>query len=385
MDNQNARRCFYKGQNVKAEQLNKLQDYSDRGQANLIASLLGYGVVNGFEISIIEGHIVGVTAGLAFNLAGERLILAEGQQVNLAQYIPNVGEKTIKLGIIQDFIKTDPATDSMGNAEYTKWVPSVQFVLGESLDTGVFLLAEIKINPVSIVEIKATSANFTTLQKQIQNTFAFSTDRSSESIVANIDADIFNINNKSFADTIRDITYPINTTYTQSPNKTTGLFDETETPQALFGGDWELVDTKLFNNVPKKESNSLGYWEVYPNRTMVYRICGEIKTNIIDVIVESKVTLPIPFIDTKYSIEVPTIIDTYGSNRPVNTRINNITVTLKKTTFFNIGVQANNTDGNPAQPYCIATGYWKNPTDPISEDEEKNYVKIWKRIAPPIA
>ena len=175
MDNQNARRCFYKGQRVKAQEINDLQSYSDRGQANLIASLLGYGVVNGFEISIIEGHIVGVTAGLAFNLTGERLVLAEGQQVNLAQYIPNVGEKTIKLGIIQDFIKTDPATDSMGNAEYTKWVPSVQFVLGESLDTGVFLLAEIKINPVSIVEIKVTSVSFTTLQKQIQNTSALNT------------------------------------------------------------------------------------------------------------------------------------------------------------------------------------------------------------------
>ena len=258
MDNQNARRCFYKGQSVKAEHLNKLQDYSDRGQANLIASLLGYGVVNGFEISIIEGHIVGVTAGLAFNLTGERLVLAEGQQVNLAQYIPNVGEKTIKLGIIQDFIKTDPATDSMGNTEYTKWIPSVQFVLGESLDTGVFLLAEIKINPVSIVEIKATSANFTTLQKQIQNTFAFSTDRSSESIVANIDADIFNINNKSFADTIKDLIYPINYQYTQYPNEATGVFDETATPLALFGGTWEKLFTSesVFFRTQKSTSDT---------------------------------------------------------------------------------------------------------------------------------
>ena len=288
------KRNFYKGQSVKAEQLNKLQDYSDRGQANLIASLLGYGVVNGFEISIIEGHIVGVTAGLAFNLAGERLVLAEGQQVNLAQYIPNVGEKTIKLGIIQDFIKTDPATDSMGNAEYTKWTPTVKFVTGETLGTGTFELAEIKINPVSIVEIKATSANFTTLQKQtdtvsnnkkmidkkvtdltttvtenksaIENTVTNNKSaidgrvNTLSSTVATNKTDITALKNKTndptfsnrilslinsspFVWAIRSLAYPIKSTYTQYPNDR-GVFDKTETPKALFGGDWEL----LFSN-----------------------------------------------------------------------------------------------------------------------------------------
>ena len=180
------RQNFYQGQSVAPEHLNKLQTYAEQGQADLIASLLGYGIVNGFEVSTIEGHIVGVTAGLAFNLAGERLVLAEGQQVNLAQYIPNVGDKIVKLGIIRNFIKTDPVTDSMGNVEQTTWTPTVQFITGESLDSGVFELAEIKINPLSVVEIKATEAHFTTLQKQIQHTSALKTTEEGATLQGNI-------------------------------------------------------------------------------------------------------------------------------------------------------------------------------------------------------
>ena len=233
------RQNFYQGQSVAPEHLNKLQTYAEQGQADLIASLLGYGIVNGFEISTIEGHIVGVTAGLAFNLVGERLVLAEGQQVNLAQYIPNVGDKIVKLGIIRNFIKTDPVTDSMGNVEQTTWTPTVQFITGESLDSGIFELAEIKINPLSVVEIKATEAYFTTLSKQVTKAHAFSTDRLPESTIANIDADILNINKKSFADTIRDLIYPIDITYTQYPDETTGIFREKDAPLTLFGGVWE--------------------------------------------------------------------------------------------------------------------------------------------------
>lgn len=164
-----ARQCFYQGQSVAPEHLNKLQDFSMQGQASLISSLLGYGIVNGFEIETIEGHIVGVSAGLAFNLQGERLVLSEGKQVNLIEHKPNTGEKTIRLGMVLDYVKTEPTTDSMGNTVYTKWTPSVQFIIadssvgfGEEIRSA-FELADIKLSPTSITEINPTAPNFGTL------------------------------------------------------------------------------------------------------------------------------------------------------------------------------------------------------------------------------
>ncbi|MGL4677670.1 MAG: hypothetical protein ACRCWI_08425, partial [Brevinema sp.] len=181
-----ARQCFYMGQSVAPEHLNKLQDYSDYGQANLISALLGYGVVNGFEISTIEKHLIGVTAGLAFNINGERLVLAEGRQVNLYEHIPNIGEKTIQLGIVLDYNKIDPTLDSIGNNIHTKWIPTVKFLAQENLPLGTLQLAEITLSPVSIVEIRSTKVNFTTLPKQIQNTSALTTTNGDANLQGNI-------------------------------------------------------------------------------------------------------------------------------------------------------------------------------------------------------
>ncbi|MGL4677179.1 MAG: hypothetical protein ACRCWI_05885, partial [Brevinema sp.] len=164
-----ARQCFYQGQSVAPEHLNKLQDFTMQGQANLVASLLGYGIVNGFGIETVEGHIIGVSARLAFNLQGERLILAGGKQVNLVGYKPNTGDKTIKLGIILSYEKTESSTDIMGNTVYTKWTPTVEFVTKETLEANEFELATIKLNPTSITEIITTAPNFGTLPKVTQD------------------------------------------------------------------------------------------------------------------------------------------------------------------------------------------------------------------------
>ncbi len=361
---------FYQGQSVAPEHLNKLQTYAEQGQADLIASLLGYGIVNGFEVSTIEGHIVGVTAGLAFNLAGERLVLAEGQQVNLAQYIPNVGDKIVKLGIIRNFIKTDPVTDSMGNVEQTTWTPTVQFVTGESLESGVFELAEIKINPLSVVEIKATEAHFTTLSKQVAKAHAFSTDRLPESTIANIDADILNINKKSFADTIRDLIYPIDTTYTQYPDETTGLFRPQDAPLSLWGGAWELLETKLFNNVPEEVTDVKGTYKKYPNRTLLQ---SNTFTNTVQ---NTPITYPIPFVGELPNVQVTSTTDN-------NCGAYNCMYQKTKTTLEGCLISSFTISGASSLYANImwqATGYWKNPTDPITPEEEKWYVKIWKRI-----
>ena len=362
------RQNFYQGQSVAPEHLNKLQTYAEQGQADLIASLLGYGIVNGFEVSTIEGHIVGVTAGLAFNLAGERLVLAEGQQVNLAQYIPNVGDKIVKLGIIRDFIKTNPVTDSMGNIEQTTWTPTVQFITGESLDSGIFELAEIKINPLSVVEIKATEARFTTLSKQVTKAHAFSTDRSSESIIANIDADILNINKKPFADTIRDLIYPTNTTYTQYPDETTGRFREEDAPLSLWGGAWELVDTKLFNNVPEEVNEATGRYLKYPNRILEYT------TPLFGFSDGTEKTYTVPFTEIFEKLANATSENAGNSCSQVQSigHIGTSSVSLTSLTIVSRVV--------PWEVFVKVRGYWKDPADPISAEEEKWYVKIWKRI-----
>ena len=155
----------------------------------------------------------------------------------------NIETQTILLGIKGSYILSNPVNDSLGNEIYTSFAPSVEFITGETLDKDTFILASIILTSSSIIEIKTTAVKFQNLQKQIEKTHSFSTEKSSKSSIANIDADIFNINNKSFADTIRDMAYPIKSTYTQYPDETTGSFDETETPRSLFGGDWEQLFT----------------------------------------------------------------------------------------------------------------------------------------------
>ncbi len=157
------RQKFYKGQNVKADDLNELQDYTDGSQGELITSLLGYGVVSGFDVSIISGFLVRVGSGLAFSVEGNRLYLESATQVNLSAYTPNADTTKVKIGIVVDYTKSDPAIDSMGDTVYTKWTPTVQIVTGATLETGVFEIAEVTLSPVGVDSINTTAVVFDNL------------------------------------------------------------------------------------------------------------------------------------------------------------------------------------------------------------------------------
>ena len=173
-----------------------------------------------------------------------------------------------------------------------------------------------------------------------------------------------------------NLPYPIKYQYTQHPNKTTGLFDETETPQALFGGDWELVSTELKNNVPTEEPNEFGVMELFPNRKATFVSTVEGFPH------HTRVTFPVPFIGK------PFMTPTASYDGDGSTMYNMTVVPEVQTGFYQItntsAFASSINTGDPSQRVIgIATGYWKNPTDPISADEEKWYVKIWKRINPP--
>ena len=243
MSNNNIRQNFYQGQKIVAKNLNSLQDYSDKNNNLIVSDLLGYGILHGFEIQQTDNFLITIDPGVAFDTNGVRLILENSTPIDLMPLKSNIETQTILLGIKGSYILSNPVNDSLGNEIYTSFAPSVEFITGETLDKDTFILASIILTSSSIIEIKTTAVKFQNLQKQIEKTHSFSTEKSSKSTIANIDADIFNINKKSFADTIRDMAYPIKSTYTQYPDETTGSFDETETPRSLFGGDWEQLFT----------------------------------------------------------------------------------------------------------------------------------------------
>ena len=177
--------------------------------------------------------------------------------------------------------------------------------------------------------------------------------------------------------------YPIKSTYTQYPNKTTGTFDETETPQALFGGDWELVDTKLFNNVPERvqgtDVNKDGYALKYPNRQYTEHLIYDTDYVYANSGTSKTITsiLGMPFKDV-----CPYVMQTSGGNGDTS----NPGVLAKYTPYYGSKIRLTNPTDSEAvvdKVFAVSKGYWKDPTDPISEEEEKNYVKIWKRINPP--
>ena len=242
MKKPNIRQNFYQGQNVLANNLNTLQDYSDTNSNLLVSELLGSGIVDGFEITHKGGFTVSITKGVAFDKNGNRLILEKDTDVPLTTPTTTGIDKRMRpilLGVKYFYIESELVKDSQDRNTPTILTPSVEFVMGETLDENVFLLAVITLGEKAIIDIDNKAKKIMTLEQQVSKTNAFTTTTNHGDTIANIDADIFNINKKSFTDTIRDMVYPIGYQYTQYPNDTTGVFDETETPLALFGGDWE--------------------------------------------------------------------------------------------------------------------------------------------------
>ena len=202
----NIRQNFYQGQNILAKDLNALQDYSDTNKNLLVSELLGSGILHGFEITKKEGFTISISPGVAFDKNGTRLILEELTDITLTPPTTAVTDKRLKpilLGIKLSYNGSEPIKDSVDNETPTRFTPSVEIITGENLDEEVFQLASITLDESTIIAITTIKNKFSYLQ------------------------------------CVKDSLYPIGYQYTQYPNDITGLFDETETPKALLGGDWE--------------------------------------------------------------------------------------------------------------------------------------------------
>ena len=217
----NIRQNFYQGQSVSASNLTQLQDYSDNARNLIVSDILGYGIVSGFHVAkdTTNNFILGVGRGLAYTEQGVRLESDTEKTINTKEFIessqlPIDDEKITRyLTISLDYDKTKPVTDSFNNSVLTEWTPTVKATL--HLDK-----TSHTINDLLIAEIIIGQKGVLTITKIV--------DKFSNSKNPNI----------------IDMFYPIKSTYTQFPDKTTGLFREEDSPKSLFGGDWE----KQFEN-----------------------------------------------------------------------------------------------------------------------------------------
>ncbi|MDK2819198.1 MAG: hypothetical protein KFW21_07115 [Spirochaetota bacterium] len=105
--------------------------------------------------------------------------------------------------------------------------------LAEEKTKGFTDLTEEKTKGLTDLAEKKTN-EFTTLAEDKTKGFTdLATDKANE----------FTTLAKEKIETFLNLIHPINSTYTQYPDETTGLFDDTETPRSLFGGDWEQIFT----------------------------------------------------------------------------------------------------------------------------------------------
>lgn len=241
------RQNFYNGQKVAPKNLNDLQSYVEGKNADLVSSILGYGIINGFSVQKESEMIVSVNGGLAYTEEGVRLFSETGLNITIpSSELPNAGDRTVSLALRFDWNKTGSAIDSTGSAVTTSWIPTVLLKLGNEILETDLKIADIKLSPVGILEIIENGQQFLNFEQQVVKTKAFSTETTHETTTANISADILNLNtdinikNKTFEDTIRDMVYPVGCTYVQYPNPSTGQFESNTLPTSLFGGIWEL-------------------------------------------------------------------------------------------------------------------------------------------------
>ncbi|MGL5721592.1 MAG: hypothetical protein ACRCY4_04250, partial [Brevinema sp.] len=136
---------FYNGQNVTKGEMNAILDYTSDNIEQMISTHLGFGVITGFGLTNEGGFALGVGAGLAYGVDGKRLVLENGKQVDLTSLAPSVGTKHVLVGMLQDFIPSQPAVDNEGNTAYTKLTETVKFVFGESLTSEALPLAKVEL------------------------------------------------------------------------------------------------------------------------------------------------------------------------------------------------------------------------------------------------
>lgn len=125
--------------------------------------------------------------------------------------------------------------------------------LEEAIAIGFELEQEIRNAKNIIIETGQEQVNnmniikngFDTLATDKTNEFTILAEEKTKSLtdLATDKANEFTTLAKEKIETFLNLIHPINSTYTQYPDETTGSFDETETPRSLFGGDWEQLFT----------------------------------------------------------------------------------------------------------------------------------------------
>lgn len=177
---------YYKGETVSPENLNASFGYPDRIRDSLVHELLGYGIIEGFEVTHSNNLELKVSPGLAYSQAGQRLVLNEEQTVNINDLLPASGTKTVVLGIKPDYSKTNPVTDTEGNIVYTTWIPTVHITVNTKLSGEFFTLASITLNSQGITEITQNAPKFQNLPLLDQRTKHLSSDSNSSTLQAEI-------------------------------------------------------------------------------------------------------------------------------------------------------------------------------------------------------
>lgn len=177
---------YYKGETVSPENLNISFGYPDKKGQSIVNELLGYGIIEGFEVTQNNNLELKVSPGLAYNQAGERLVLNEDQLVNINDLLPTSGSKTVSLGIKPDYSKTDPVTDTEGNVVYTTWTPTVEISVDTELSGEYFQLASITLNFQGITGIDKTAPKFQNLPILNQRTKNLSSDEDSSTLQAEL-------------------------------------------------------------------------------------------------------------------------------------------------------------------------------------------------------
>ena len=340
----NIRQDFYQGQTVTATNLNQLQNYADMGSHSIVSDILGYGVVAGLNPVALNRFSIAISSGVAYTELGVRLYSEETLVIDISSdRFPDEGLfTTIYLTLSLDYLKEIVYIDSHHNNMQKKWTPIIKPTIHydkTSITADELTLCEITLDEYGITHIKKLVSRFSGYKQQA----------------------------------IANIVYPINTTYTQYPNDTTELFDETETPKSLFGGVWELVTMKLFNNVPTTHVNSYGVSYIYPDRTLKFvgYHYGSYSGN--------RIIFEIPFISVPFCHFIHSRQHTAGTRLQLTQETGSDTCSGTRD-LTKLGCTVINTSPHDNKTALTAIGYWKHYQDSISEAEEKNYVKIWKRI-----
>ena len=232
----------------------------------------------------LRNNIIPVSTDLLEKLTilNEEIIKADISQIkiDLAQivtYKEEIGDlltqlntlitnaESLKNSLIQAI--EDKKIESLEEMESHKLLAREQFtILAEEKTKSLTDLAEEKTNEFTILAEEKTKSltdlaeektnKFTTLAEEKTKSLTDLTEEKTNEFttlaedktkgftdLATDKANEFTTLAKEKIETFLNLIHPINSTYTQYPDETTGSFDETETPRSLFGGDWEQLFT----------------------------------------------------------------------------------------------------------------------------------------------